>query len=533
MFRTFIAMLVTAASLAATAASNPLVTVQWLQGKLGADDVLLIDTSGTRVHATGHIPGAVPADLYMSGLHRLPPAQIEARFQSWGITPEKQVVIYDEGGSNMATWLFFELYQYGFPEANLHVLDGGLAKWKAAGGALTKDPTPAPAKGAFKIAGLRDDARSRLPEFLVASGERGRNVVVEALGPEYHFGDTKFFDRPGHIPHAVMWPNDDFYNADKTFKSAEEIRRMTAYLGIKPDQLVHSYCGGGVAATVPFFALKFISGHEQVKVYKESLIEWLSDDRTLPVWTYDAPLIKRDSAWLNGYNNRMMRMYGVANLSVVDVRSPEAYQQNHLPYALNVPADVFRANLREPGKLAALLGPAGVNATHEAVIVSDGGLTPNAALAFVALERLGQKKVSILMDSTDDWGLAGYTLTKEPTIVGAPKTPQDHAVAPANYVPSAKASDGRRSEYPRIVLVSGKKPPEKTPDGKVVHVPYTDLLNANGTPKSAAEIWKVLAKAGVPRYAEIVCVSDDPGEAAVSYFVLKLMGYPDVKVANA
>jgi hypothetical protein len=32
---------------------------------------------------------------------------------------------------------------------------------------------------------------------------------------------------------------------------------------------------------------------------------------------------------------------------------------------------------------------------------------------------------------------------------------------------------------------------------------------------------------------EIVCVSDDPGEAAVSYYVLKLMGYPDVKVANA
>jgi hypothetical protein len=34
-----------------------------------------------------------------------------------------------------------------------------------------------------------------------------------------------------------------------------------------------------------------------------------------------------------------------------------------------------------------------------------------------------------------------------------------------------------------------------------VHVPYTELLNANGTPKPAAEIWKVLAKAGVPRYA--------------------------------
>ncbi len=34
----------------------------------------------------------------------------------------------------------------------------------------------------------------------------------------------------------------------------------------------------------------------------------------------------------------------------------------------------------------------------------------------------------------------------------------------------------------------------------------------------------------VPRYAELVCFSDDPGEAAANYFILKLMGFPDIKV---
>jgi thiosulfate/3-mercaptopyruvate sulfurtransferase len=34
----------------------------------------------------------------------------------------------------------------------------------------------------------------------------------------------------------------------------------------------------------------------------------------------------------------------------------------------------------------------------------------------------------------------------------------------------------------------------------------------------------------VPRYAEIVCVSDDPGEAAVGWFVLRLMGFERVQV---
>jgi hypothetical protein len=27
-----------------------------------------------------------------------------------------------------------------------------------------------------------------------------------------------------------------------------------------------------------------------------------------------------------------------------------------------------------------------------------------------------------------------------------------------------------------------------------------------------------------------VCFSDDPGEAAANYFILKLMGYPDIKM---
>ena len=72
--------------------------------------------------------------------------------------------------------------------------------------------------------------------------------------------------------------------------------------------------------------------------------------------------------------------------------------------------------------------------------------------------------------------------------------------------------------------------PAKVPEGKVIHVPYTELLNADGTPKAAKDIWNTLVKAGVPRYAEIISISDEPGEAAANYFILKLMGYPDVKV---
>src|SRR5262249_10857149 len=141
----------------------------------------------------------------------------------------------------------------------------------------------------------------------------------------------------------------------------------------------------------------------------------------------------RDMAWVNGWNSQMTRMFGVSRLSLVDVRPRDAYNLGHVPFALSVPADVFRSHFDNADKLAEVLGAAGVNATEEAVIVSDGGLNPAAALAFLTLERLGHKKVSILIDSVDEWGLRGLPLTKDATIVGPKKSPKDLAVPATVY----------------------------------------------------------------------------------------------------
>jgi 3-mercaptopyruvate sulfurtransferase SseA len=256
----------------------------------------------------------------------------------------------------------------------------------------------------------------------------------------------------------------------------------------------------------------------------------------LPFWTYAAPFQLREKNWLNVWGSQMMRMFGVAKVSVVDVRPAESYKLGHVPFALNISADVFKSHLDNPLKLAEILGASGVNAADEAVIVSEGGLNPRSALAFLMLERLGQKRVSVLMDSADEWGLSGFPLTKEATVVGPRKSPQDLAVPATSYRANLrpgmviKDSNGTKGQYPKLFIASGKNVPVKAQDGKVIHVPYTDLLNTDGTPKAAKDIWSILVKAGVPRYAEIICVSDDPGEAAANYFVLKMMGYPDVKV---
>jgi 3-mercaptopyruvate sulfurtransferase SseA len=244
----------------------------------------------------------------------------------------------------------------------------------------------------------------------------------------------------------------------------------------------------------------------------------------------------RETNWLQFWGGQRIRTFGGAQVSIVDVRPAEAFNQGHVPFSLNIPAEVFQAHLTNPEKLAEILGPAGVDASLEALVISGAGLTKDSALAFIMLERLGQKKVTVFMDSLEKWAQRGFPVTKDGTVVGPQKTPQDLALPPTTYPGNFRKdmiiTDPRstRGPYPKVFIASGKNVPAKAQDGAVVHVPYTDLLNADGTPKAAKDIWNILAKAGVPRYAELVCFSDDPGEAAANYFLLKLMGYPDVKV---
>ena len=536
-------LLVIAASLSMscplTAQDGPqgnLVTTSWLHKNLKKANLVILDASPSKIYTAKHIPGALNYDIFTYGVEEMPIAKVEALYQSWGISPGKKIVIYDQGGTFFATRLYFSLDYYGVTTKNLFILDGGLSKWQEAGLPVVSDPTPPPKKGSFTAGKLRKNVRVDLPEFLNASGDTRDNVLLEALDASWHFGGNHFLCRSGHIPNAVMLPATDFFNPDKTFKSAQEIRKMLTYFGIRPEQQVLTHCGGGIAASVPFFALSSLLNYPKVKLYPGSLLEWVSDQRELPVWTYDAPFLMRKASWLQSWGGKMMRMYGQSHISIVDVRTPDAFNEGHLPFAINIPSDILKKNISNPEELAGMLGPAGVNGSNEAVVVSGEGLTKESALAFVLLEKLGQKKVSVFMDPLNEGAKYGFAVTKDTTRIGPRSTPYDLSIPPTNYPRNFREGvmivkpENTQGLYPTVFIASGNASPAKAPDGRVVHVPYTELLNADGTPKAANDVWNILTKAGVPRYAELVCFSDDPGESAANYFILRLMGYPDIKV---
>jgi 3-mercaptopyruvate sulfurtransferase SseA len=169
---------------------------------------------------------------------------MEKIYQAWGISTGKKIVMYDQVGTILATRLFYSLYYDGFPVKDLLILDGGLFKWLEAGLQVTTEIFPVTKKGSFTISKTNEEVRSELPEFITASGDLVNNVLLDALSPDWHFGEVAPFNRAGHIPNAIMVPC-RLYNPDKTFKSTEDIKKMLSYFDIRPEQAIYTHCGGG------------------------------------------------------------------------------------------------------------------------------------------------------------------------------------------------------------------------------------------------------------------------------------------------
>jgi 3-mercaptopyruvate sulfurtransferase SseA len=514
----------TATAPAADQRPGPLVSAAWLQQNLTGGGILLLDAQFAKAHAAGHIPGAVNVDLFTYGADEADAQAMQARLNAWGVSPGRRIVIYDQGGTFLATRLFYELAYRGFPVEQLHVLDGGLAKWREGGGAVTTEATPAPPAGTFRAA-LRAELRAELPEVLAAAADPARAALIDAQDAAMYFGVTRYFDRAGHLPQAVLWPTADFFNPDKTFKSAAQIQAMARHLGLGPQQVHYTYCGGGIAASVPYFALRHVAGYPQVKLFVGSQLAWLQDDRGLPLWTYAAPALVRETQWLAGWSHPMLRAYGVSRLNVIDVRPAEPFAQGHIPFARNVPAQALRDHLQQHEALARLLAVAGIQPAQDAVIVSERGVDPHSALAYLALRSLGHPRVSILTAGMDDWALQGHPISKQATPAA---TSAYAARAPVQvFTTESAAAD---SSAPRIYVASGAKSPATALPAGAVQLPYTSFLLEDGTPRAAKELWSVIGKAGIPRYAQLVFVADDPGEAAVNYYIFELMGYTNLRV---
>ena len=81
--------------------------------------------------------------------------------------------------------------------------------------------------------------------------------------------------RGGHIPGAHSVPWKQAVNADSTFKSAAELRKIYQEdLGLQPNQEIIAYCRIGERSSHTWFVLNYLLGFSTVRNYDGSWTEW-------------------------------------------------------------------------------------------------------------------------------------------------------------------------------------------------------------------------------------------------------------------
>jgi len=263
-------VLVAAADLVADPTAVVLLDVRWALG----------DSRGRERYVAGHLPGAVFVDLERElaappsaaeGRHPLPAvADLEAAARRWGVSAGSRVVVYDATGGLAAARAWWLLRWGGCRD--VRILDGGLAGWQAAGGALeTGAVVPVPGDVSLTGGGmpvLDADAAAVLP------GAGG--VLLDARAAERYRGEVEPVDpRAGHVPGAVSAPTAANLHADGRFLSAAELAARFAALGVTPGDRVAVYCGSGVTAAHEVAALA-VAGVDAA-LWPGSWSQWSAD----------------------------------------------------------------------------------------------------------------------------------------------------------------------------------------------------------------------------------------------------------------
>jgi thiosulfate/3-mercaptopyruvate sulfurtransferase len=267
-------------------ATHPLIAPEFLH-EIPGPRLLLDCRPGAEAFASGHLPGAIHADLDHAlssaaepgfdpahgGRHPLPGlTRWSEQLGVWGIGPETFVVAYDNAsGGNGAARLWWMLRASG--HARVEVLDGGLKAAQEAGMTLSQDcaeplpPPPNPLRG------------WSLPQVDLEAVEALRRdpswKLLDVRAPERWRGEAEPFDPvPGRIPGSLNLPWTENLDGRGRYRSPEQLRsQYRALLGDTPVDHLAVHCGSGVTACHTLLALE-IAGLLGAAVYMGSYSEW-------------------------------------------------------------------------------------------------------------------------------------------------------------------------------------------------------------------------------------------------------------------
>ncbi|MEO9804952.1 MAG: sulfurtransferase [Reichenbachiella sp.] len=224
---------------------------------------------------------------------------------------------------------------------------------------------------------------------------------------------------------------------------------------------------------------------------------------------------------------------------VVSARKAEDYKKVHITGAIHLDHKSLykeKSMLQDPSQIATILGNKGISDQMK-IVVYDNGSAKYAGRIYWILKYLGAKDVKMLDGGMKAWRMARKPVTKNPTT--GKKARFNPVVDKSSFASMSQVKQA--SKNPAYVLVDVRSVEEyngtaqtKLRPGhvpKAVNLNYKEVLTAQGTLKSNAELAPIFANVGITKNKEIILYCESSVRAGIVYLALKsALKYPKVRV---
>jgi len=265
-----------------------LVDTNWLENNI--DKVKIIDCSwhmpqanrnGLEEYKKEHIPNAIFFDLDKNSKLDIDLPHMLTDIISWGnimsnmgIENKDEIVIYDNSDVISSCRCWYNLIYYGHDPKLVHVLNGGLKKWKLEN--KTTDSKKVITKTSVYLCKENKELVKNKKQIDENINKNDFNVV-DARSRERFKGkvaEPRKGLRSGSIKNSFCLPFSELINEDHTFISKDKILKKFDSIKIDHTKNVVFSCGSGVTASVLALAYSLINAKYMPTIYDGSWAEY-------------------------------------------------------------------------------------------------------------------------------------------------------------------------------------------------------------------------------------------------------------------
>ena len=241
-----------------------------------------INRNSYKEYTKEHIKNAMFFDLEQNSdqnselPHMLPEKKIwEKIVSSMGISNKDKIVIYDNSDVISSCRCWYTFIYFGHNPKLVHVLDGGLKKWKLEKKPLTNS---IPIQSRTNYNAKEKNALVKDKEQINQNIIKKKFIVVDARSRGRFDGkdpEPRKNVRSGSIPNSFCIPFGEVINQNHTFKNRSKILlKFNNIIGSKLPQEVVFSCGSGITAAVLALAYSLINNKYDPTIYDGSWAEY-------------------------------------------------------------------------------------------------------------------------------------------------------------------------------------------------------------------------------------------------------------------